>query len=177
MNTSPVKLGAIPLLLSLATFTAVRTAHSQSTDAPPVKMGLWETESTAKTTGMENTPMARAGNRTTVSQGCLTPETWKSGLEHMQNDAQRSDCKVSKMQQDSHSLSFDETCNSERYNSDVHFEALIDDSEHIHGSGKVHITAPGLPQPMTMDMSLKSHYVSASCGDVKPGEGKIIRHE
>jgi hypothetical protein len=57
----------------------------------------------------------------------------------------------------------------------VHFEGLFDDDEHMHGNVKVIMTAPSLPQGMTMIMAMKSRYVSASCGDVKPGEGKVIQ--
>jgi len=28
-----------------------------------------------------------------------------------------------------------------------------------------------------MDMTINSHFVSANCGDVKPGNAKIIRHD
>jgi len=47
----------------------------------------------------------------------------------------------------------------------------------MHGTAKVHITGSAFPQGMTMNMALTSHYLGASCGDVKPGEGKVISHE
>ena len=171
MNTRSAKIGAFSLLLALTNFAAVHAVRSQTIEPPPVKMGLWQTETNTTVAGMENTPMA--GKHSTATQGCLTPDTWKSGLQKMNDPS--SNCKVTNTHQDSHSITFDETCSSDRYNSDVHFEALIDSEERVRGTGKAHITAQGLPQPMTMDMSFTSRYLSASCGDVKPGEGKVIR--
>jgi Protein of unknown function (DUF3617) len=175
MNAGLLKFGAITLSLSLAIFAAYRVAQAQSVDTPPIKMGLWQTEVSTTMSGMENMPMNHGGQHTTVSQGCLTPDTWKSSMQKMQTDAQRADCKVSNMHQDSSGLSFDESCSSARYNSDIHFQAQFDNSENMHGSAKMKMTAQGLPQPMTMDMTMTSHYLSSECGDVKPGEAKILK--
>jgi hypothetical protein len=168
-------IGILPLLLTLATFSAVDAAQAQTLVPPPIKMGLWQTESSATMTGMEDSPMGKAmsGSHSNVTQGCLTPDTWKDSFQKMQNQLQN-DCKVSNMHQDAHSITFEETCTSERYTSNVHFEGFFDDAEHMHGNVKVAMTAPSLPQGMTMNMAMKSHYVSASCGDVKPGEGKVM---
>ena len=175
MNIRSGRTGSVLLVLSLGAFATLRAVQTQSVEPPPVKMGLWQTESNTSTAGMENTPMARAGGKhSTVSQGCLTPETWKSELAKIGDNP---DCKVSNMHQDAHSISFDETCASERHNTNAHFEGQFDDSEHMHGTVKVQITSPSFPQPITMNMALTSHYLSSSCGDVKPGEGKVIRHE
>ena len=177
MNTRFARIGTLPLFLSLAAFVTVRGAHAQAVEAPPVKMGLWQTEASTTMPGMENMPAGHGGGKhTTISQGCLTPETWKSDFQRIQNPRDSS-CKISNQHQDSHSLSFDETCTSDQYNTTSHFEGLFDNDEHMHGSGKVQITGAAFPQGMTMNMTLTSHYLGASCGDVKPGEGKVIRHE
>jgi hypothetical protein len=175
MNTRLIRFGALPLYLFLAMFAVCDSARAQSLDSPPIKMGLWQTDASTSISGMENVPTAHQGQRTTVTQGCLTPESWKSSVENMQKRAKSGDCKTTNMHQDAHSLSFDESCSSERYNSDTHFEAQFDDSEHMHGSAKVKMTAQGLPQPMTANMTLNSHYLSADCGEVKPGEAKIVK--
>jgi hypothetical protein len=178
MTSRFAKIGSLPLLLTLAAFFAVHAAQAQTLEAPPIKMGLWQTESHATITGMENSPMGQAmgGSHSNVTQGCLTPETWKNSFQNMQNQMQSS-CKASNMHQDAHSITFDEACTSERYTSNVHFEGLFDDNEHMHGNVKVVMTAASLPQGMTMIMTMKSHYVSASCGDVKPGEGKVVQSQ
>jgi Protein of unknown function (DUF3617) len=176
MNTRFAKVGTVPSLLALATFCAGHTLRSQTLEPPPIKMGLWQTESNGTVTGMENTPMGKAmsGQHGSVTQGCLTPDTWKNSLQKMQSQNQQNDCKVSNFHQDSHSVSFDEVCTGTRNNSNIHFNATFDDDEHMHGTVKMVMTAAALPQGMTMNMDLKSHYVSSSCGDVKPGEGKVI---
>ena len=175
MNCRFVKIGSLPLLLILATLAAVRTVQAQTLVPPPIKMGLWQTESNATVAGMEDSPLGKAmsGSHSTLTQGCLTPDTWKDSFQKLQSQMQNN-CKVSNMHQDSHSITFDEACASERYTSNVHFEGLFDDDEHMHGTVKVVMTAPSLPQSITMNMAMKSRYLSASCGDVKPGEGKVL---
>jgi len=167
-------------VLSLLCFLAASAsaAYAQSVDAPPIKMGLWQTETSTSMAGMENAGAGREGDdkHTSVVQGCLTPETWKNEFQRIQNE-QAGNCTATNTHQDSHSLSFDETCKSDEYTTTAHFEALFDNSEHMHGTAKVHITGSAFPQGMTMNMALTSHYLGASCGDVKPGEGKVISHE
>jgi len=178
MKTRFARITTLSLLLSLAVFATVSTVSAQSVEAPPIKMGLWQTETSTAMAGMENMPAGQggAGRHTSVVQGCLTPETWKNEFQKIQNE-QSGNCTASNTHQDSHSLSFDETCKSDAYNTTAHFEALFDNSEHMHGTAKVHITGSAFPQGMTMNMTLTSHYLGADCGDVKPGEGKVISHE
>jgi Protein of unknown function (DUF3617) len=173
MNTRFARIGSFSLLLSLATFAAVCALPAQTIEPPPVKMGLWQTESNTSMAGMANTP--GGSKHTIVTQGCLTPETWKSEFAKFQKREDQ-DCKVTDMHQDSHALTVDETCASPQYNTTMHIDALFENSEHMHGTGKVHITGPAFPQGMTMDFALSSRYLSSSCGDVKPGEAKVI-HE
>jgi hypothetical protein len=172
MRTHWVRMGVLPLVMYLSSLTAA-PAQTQSMEPPPVKMGLWQTESSTSMAGMPNNP--GGSKHTTVTQGCLTAETWKDEFAKFQKNEDQ-DCKVTNMHQDSHSLSMDETCSSPQYNSTMHFEALIDSSDHIHGTGKAHITGPTFPQGITMDFALSSHYLSSSCGNIKPGDAKVI-HE
>jgi hypothetical protein len=162
----------LPLSLSV---TLTAAAFAQSPDTPPIKMGLWQTEVNTTIAGIENMPQGGAGHHT-VSLGCLTPETWKSEMEKLSDEQHRAECKMSNLQEDSHGVSFDEGCTSQRYNSTIHFEAVFDGDDHLHGSAKIHVTAQGMPQGMDMHMTMTSHFMSASCGDVKPGEGKVV-HE
>jgi hypothetical protein len=32
-------------------------------------------------------------------------------------------------------------------------------------------------QPMTIDTTMTSHYLSADCGEVKPGDAKILKNQ
>jgi Protein of unknown function (DUF3617) len=169
----------LPLLLTfvaLATLTAA--AQEPAVMPPPVKMGLWQSESTTTVSGAPDTPMGKAmGNgHTTVTQGCLTPESWAKEMQGMEQRRHNADCTTSNFKQDSHRFSLDESCGSgQGYSSNVHFEMLIDDSENAHGQGDVKMTGPAFPQGMSMHMTMKTKFISSDCGDVKPGEGKTIR--
>jgi hypothetical protein len=164
------------LLLSLAVLLLAITAFAQISETPPVAMGLWQTETTATVTGVENTPMAgmaAAMGRQHVTQSCLTAEKWKSDIQGF-NAKQQHNCTLSNLHQDSHEVSFDEVCGQGGMNAS-HVDILIDSGEHAHGTVVMTVTNPQLPKPMTVNMSMVSHYVSADCGDVKPGEGKMVR--
>ena len=93
----------------------------------------------------------------------------------MQQQRQSANCNQTNFQQDSHHVSFDEQCGGQGgYSSNIHFEMLIDDSENAHGHADVKMTGAAFPQGMTMHMTMKTKYLSSSCGNVKPGEGKVI---
>ncbi|MGB6193003.1 MAG: DUF3617 domain-containing protein [Terracidiphilus sp.] len=174
MKTSFMKLAAIPFaLFSLA---AIHTACAQSNQPPPVKMGLWQTESHTTMSGMANTPMAgAAGQHSSVVQGCMTPETWKDDLEKMSNP--NSDCQMTSLHQDATSITADMKCTSQRYTSTVHFQGVIEDEEHMHGSANMQMSVPGMAQTMSMQTTFISKHLSSDCGDVKPGHGKVISHQ
>lgn len=157
--------------------TAVFTSAAQLSDTPPVTMGLWQTETNSTVTGVENTPMAgmaAAMGREHVNQSCLTPEKWKSDIQGI-NARQQHGCTLSNVHQDSHEVSFDEACQQGQGTNSSHVDIVIDSAEHAHGTVVMKIAMPNLPQPMTVTVHMLSHYLSADCGDVKPGEGKMIR--
>jgi Protein of unknown function (DUF3617). len=166
----------VPLLVFLSAFAAVCAVVAQTVETPPIKMGFWQTETSTSMAGAENLPEGQAGKHTSVVQGCLTPETWKSEFQKIQNE-QSGNCTATNAHQDSHSFSFDEICKSDAYNTTAHLEAVFDNREHMHGTIKVNIAGPAFPQGITMNMTLTSHYLGADCGDVKPGEGKVISQE
>jgi hypothetical protein len=160
--------------LSLAAIAVAGMA--QLSEVPPVTMGLWQTETSSTVTGLENTPMAgmaAAIGRAHVSQSCLTPEKWKSDIQGF-NAKQQHGCTMSNLQQSAQEISFDEVCSQNGVNKS-HVDILIDSAEHAHGTVVMTMTMPNLPQPMTINMSMISHYLGAECGDVKPGSGKIIK--
>lgn len=173
----------------LVAVCAAATAFAQSSAPPPVKMGLWETTITSQMSGFQLPPdvvaklkaMGRSvpgGAHTTVSQGCLTPEEWQKSMEGM-NQPPNSDCTITHRQIESRKFSFDISCKSEHGGTTTgHWEMQATDDEHSHGSGHMASDAAGPNgQHFTMDMTLNSHFVSTNCGDVKPGNAKIIRHE
>ncbi|MGA7109573.1 MAG: DUF3617 family protein [Terracidiphilus sp.] len=180
MKNARLKTHSISLLLSLAALAAPMTvaaqaAPAQLSEAPPVTMGLWQTETSSTVTGVENTPMAgmaSALGRAHVTQSCLTPEKWKSDIQGF-NARQQHGCTLSNLHQDAHEISFDEACGGGMNN--AHVDILIDDAGHAHGTVLMKIVAPSLPQPVTVNMTMASHYLGSDCGDVKPGEGKMIK--
>lgn len=171
-----MKLRSVWLLFPLFGFSTALIA--QTVIPPPVKMGLWQSEATTEASGAANSPMAQAlsnGGHTTVSQGCLTPETWKKELEGLERQ-RTGDCSMSNFQQTSHKLSFDEQCGGDRgYSNTAHVEMFIDDAENAHGHADMKMVGPAFPQGMTIHVTMKSKYLSSDCGDVKPGEGKVLR--
>lgn len=165
----------LPILLSFAILAIAVAAVAQISETLPVTMGLWQTETTSTVTGVENTPMAgmmAAIGRAHASQSCLTPEKWKSDIQGF-NARQQHDCTLSNVHQDAHEISFDEACGGGTNSS--HVDIFIDSSEHAHGTVLMKVTDPRLPQPMTINVSMVSHYLGSDCGSVKPGEGKVIK--
>jgi hypothetical protein len=172
------KTGTCLLLLSLAQFATAAPAQAQLSETPPVSMGLWQTETTSTVTGIENTPMAAMASaigRGHVTQSCLTPEKWKSDIQGI-NARQQHGCTLSNVHQDSHEVSFDQACTTGHGGTNTaHVDILIDSAEHSHGTVVMKIVDPAFPQPMTINVSMVSHYFGSACGDVKPGEGKMIK--
>ncbi|MGA8160800.1 MAG: DUF3617 domain-containing protein [Acidobacteriaceae bacterium] len=165
-------LATLPLLVSVASLAA------QTIEPPPIKMGLWQSEITTTMEGMPNLPSghAMAAGHTVVTQGCLTTDSWKKEMQGMQGRMRNTQCTMSNFQQDSHHVSFDESCSASQagFANTMHFEMLIDDTENGHGHADMKMTGPNLPAGMAMHMTMKTKYLSADCGDVKPGEGKVI---
>jgi len=177
MTTSMGRTGTCLLLLWLARLTCMAQTQTQLSEVPPVTMGLWETDTTSTVTGVENTPMAGMANavgRPHTTQGCLTPERWKSDIQGF-NARQQTGCTLSNLHQDAHEIAFDQTCVSARGTHTAHVDILIDSAEHSHGTVVMTIADPALPQPITVNVSMVSHFVSPVCGEVKPGEGKMIK--
>ena len=166
-----------PLLLSLATLAI--TATAQVADMPPpVKMGLWQTEVTSTMSGMENTPMAAMAahnGRTHINQSCLTREKWKEDIQDLNQRQANRECTMTNVHQDAKSLSFDQNCNSGGGKMTGHFKMEADDPEHMHGGGTMTMEMQGLPQPITVNTTIASHFMSSDCGSVKPGESKMIQ--
>jgi hypothetical protein len=164
---------------TLLTLSTLALAQNPSVMPPPIKMGLWQSETTTAISGAPDSPMGRAmGNgRTTVTQGCLTPESWSKDIQGAQKHQQNTECTQSNFQQDSHKVTFDQACSNQGgYSTTIHFEMLIDDTENGHGFMDMKMSGAAFPQGMTMHMTMKTKYLSADCGSVKPGESKVI-HE
>jgi Protein of unknown function (DUF3617) len=172
----------------LIVFCAAAAASAQTATPPPVKMGLWETSVTSKMGGGMQLPpdvvarlqaMGRpvpGAPHTMVSQGCLTPAEWQKSMEHM-NQPSNAECQYANQQSSGGKYSFDISCKTQRGQTmKGHFEMLIDDTEHSHGSYHMTSDQPGQNgQPFTVDATIETHYLGTDCGDVQPGSGKVIK--
>ncbi len=153
-------------------------------------MGLWEGTTTVVMNGLQIPPDVAArlkamgrpvpgSPHTVVTQSCLTPDEWRKSFSDL-NKRGDMDCTTSNLVQDEHEFSFDESCTSPRGSSFTgHFKMTFDDPEHTHGTMQMKGTAPASAnsQPIASDITIASHFLSADCGEVKPGASKVIKDE
>jgi Protein of unknown function (DUF3617) len=167
---------AVPATLAML-FSLAALASAQTITPPPMKMGLWQAEVTMQMSGMPNG--ANIPSRTVVSQTCMTPDTWKDSLTRMQNRQRTgpSNCSVTNVQQDGHHFTADVQCTSQQFTSNGHIDMQFDSDESMHGTTTVSMGGPNAPSGMQMQMvvSSKSKFLSSDCGDVKPGQPKMIQ--
>jgi len=161
---------ALPLLLTLAA-----VASAQTDTPPPMKMGLWQNDVTIQMSGMPNG--VTMPPRSITSQSCMTSDTWKSALQHAQNNPQTQGviCTTSNVQQDAHHYTADVQCTAQQgMTSNIHVDMQFDSDESMHGSTTMSVSGPNVPQGMTMNSTIQGKYLGSDCGDVKPGHGKIV---
>jgi hypothetical protein len=156
---------------------------------PPVKMGLWESTIVSNIGGITIPPDVAArlqamgrqvpgGPHTVVTQSCMTKDEWAKAFEKMNNGNSESKCTYTNRTITAQKISFDMSCTSERGGVfSGHFEMLIDDDEHSHGTAHMKGEGGQRAQPMTIDTTMTSHYLSADCGEVKPGDAKILKNQ
>jgi hypothetical protein len=168
MKTRPARFALVPLSL-----TVLAAAQTDPIQPPPIKMGLWQSEVTVNMSGMGG---PGNGEHTSIHRACMTPDSWKKDMQAMHQQQQKVNCTTLNMQQDSHRISFDEQCSAdEGYNTNVHVEMLLDSEEAMHGTAAVKMSGPNFPQGMSMNSRISSKYLSADCGDIKPGEQKDMK--
>jgi len=165
---------SLPLLVS---FAAIAAAQTPTLTPPPVKMGLWQTTVDLKMSGMPNMPAGMATSH--VSQSCMSTDTWQKDMQNLQArraQGPSSSCGQPTIQQDGHKYTFDMQCSpGNGFTSTSHFEMLVDSDTAMHGSGTSTTTGPAFPQGMTSNVTIASKFLSADCGDVKPGQSKMVQ--
>jgi hypothetical protein len=165
---------ALVLLSPLAASAQTNApAPALSVTPPPMKMGLWESDVTVQMSGMPNGVTLPPQSMT--RQTCMTPETWKDTLQNIQARSQMASCTTANMQQDTHHIVFDATCTLKQQQditTAVHVDIEFDSDESMHGTTAATVTGPNVPAGMTINSTLKSKYLGADCGSVKPGEQK-----
>lgn len=161
-----------PILFAFAALAIAPGARAQSLQPPPVTSGLWQSEATMTMEGMPNMPSR--GPITTVTQSCMTPDTWKN-FGHPER--MHAECTATNVHQDAHRYSLEEVCKGNRSSTtDLQLNVLIDSAQRIHGTVQMTMTIPNLPHPMVTNTKFESHLVSSSCGSMKPGDVKTL-HE
>jgi hypothetical protein len=129
--------------------------------APPIKMGLWETNSTVDN-GDGSPTKAKL-------RSCITTADW----EKMAQGAmpQRPGCKNS-LAKTANGYSFDVNCSSAQMTIQMHGTSHIVDAEHMQG--EMHMTTVFQGKTNNVITRSETHYVSAGCGAVKPGQPQVI---
>ena len=127
---------------------------------PPIKMGLWETNSV-----VDNGD----GSPTKVKlRSCITPADWQKML---QGTVQQKPGCTNSVAKTATGYSFDVNCDNPRMKIQAHGSSHIVDSE--HAQSEMHMTMNFEGKTNNTVSHSDSHYVSASCGTVKPGEPDI----
>ena len=171
MMLRPAAKAAFPLFFLLASF-----ASAQTLNPPPIKMGLWQSESTMSMSGMPNMPMGGAmAPHKIVSQACLTPDTWQKDLQGARQHQKEMHCTLSNLHQSTHKITLDEACSPrDGMSTNMHLEMFIDSDTAMHGTVLIKMSGQNMPQAMEMKSDIASHFLSSSCGDIQPGKAKLV---
>jgi hypothetical protein len=140
-------------------------------DAPPIKMGLWESTATM-TMKMQgsNSPMPGMGApRAFKVHTCYTAESWAKMLANTQR--QGADCVRSNEALSPKGYSVDVSC--AKSNTTGHFQWTFDDPENAHAT--VHMDSNPGGHAMTSDMTIATHFLSSDCGSVTPDKPQMVQ--
>ncbi len=170
----------LPLSLVVGAPIPGGAAQTDTMAPPPIKMGLWQSEVTVTTARMENPAADNDAHtvHTTVRRSCMTSDTWKKNMQamHEQQHQQEVNCTTTNMQQDAHKMSFDQQCTADQgYNTSVHVKMQLDNEEGMHGTPDIKMSGPVFPQGISMHSAIKSKYLSADCGEIRPGEQRDVK--
>jgi hypothetical protein len=125
---------------------------------PPIKMGLWEATIT-------NSIAANS----IKTQSCVTPQSYQDAMAHVPPG-----CTITNKVQTSTSITADVSCTLQRGGTTTgHLDVELPDPGTMRSTIKLTINANGQSVPMTL--TTESHFLSADCGDVAPGQAKIIK--
>ena len=171
MMLRPAAKAAFPLLFLLASL-----APAQTRNPPPIKMGLWQSESTMSMSGMPNMPMGSAmAPHKIVSQACLTPDTWQKDLQGARKHQQEMNCTVSNLHQSAQKITLDQACSPrDGMSTTMHLEMFIDSDTAMHGTMVIKMSGQNMPQAMEMKSNIASHFLGSDCGNIQPGKAKLV---
>jgi hypothetical protein len=143
-------------------------AHVAAAQEPPIKMGLWETSTTTTTKVPPQMPAlaSMGGTATDKRVACFSAGDWQRAMGLMKDGM---GCTTTQ-RPTAHGMSMDLMCKNDATNTvarmDVVFDAMVKMTSTMHST----MTAPSMGKgEVTMDIKSESHFVSADCGEVKPG--------
>jgi len=126
--------------------------------APPIKMGLWEATVTNTLT-----------QKPLKTRSCITPDSYEDAMAHIPPG-----CTVSNKTQTSTSISGDLSCNLQHGGTTTgHIDVEMPDATTVRSKIDLKVNVQGQSVPMTL--TTDSHFVSADCGDIAPGQAKVIQ--
>ncbi len=143
------------ILIGILLLCAATSTFSQTL---PIKEGHWETVVYKD----DGTPDFR-------THDCLTQ---KSFVEMMTKVNSHPGCKLTNQNISSHGITVDMSCNNKNYQMTTHGVIEVLDSEHVQGTQTVKMVLQGHPNESTTKSA--GHFLSSSCGKIKPGEPEIL---
>ena len=161
------------------------SAMAQASFPPPIKMGLWEVTTNSGASSISippevmakmkesGRPMPEMGQpKTTVRQQCLTKEQWLKAV----SPTEQKDCVRKRELINSQTLAYDVECTAQNGSKMLgHVDMLFDNDESMHGAIHMKTEHEDAHQTkMNMNVTIKARYLAASCGDLKPGESKLV---
>ncbi len=158
MKTHLVLFAALPVL-----FWSTALAQNPATP-PPIRMGLWQYEVT-----MSGIP-GPGGPRMIVTQSCVTPETWTRSFQNPHPSAQ---CTTTNLHQTAHSVTFDVACSQQNMTSRAHVQMALDSETEMHGTVQSTVSGPGFPG-MNMTSAIHSKFLRTDCGEIQPGQSRMV---
>ena len=124
----------------------------------PVKSGLWE-----------NTVYDDNGKPSVKALNCYTPNSF---AEMLSNTGKHPGCKITNQTMTNKSITVDVSCDRPKVQMSSHGVLSVIDSEHVTSTTTIKMTVNG--QTRNSSMKASAQFKSANCGDVKPGDPKIL---
>lgn len=156
------------LVLSAPAVLAGAIALFQMPTTPPMKMGLWEIDTTTKMV-IPDMPagMPMMGPRNIKLHACLTPESYQK---YMVQAQQSKDCtRSNEMWADGH-YSADISCNGGKMTG--HSEMTMDSKEEAHGTAHMQMNQG---KGMTADTNVHMKWLAVECGAVTPEKPQMVK--
>ena len=126
---------------------------------PPIKMGLWEATITSS---LAPKPLK--------TRSCLTPQSYQDSMAHVPPG-----CTITNKTQTPSSISGDVSCTLQHGGTTTgHIDVEWPDASTVKSTISLNVTAPG-GQSMPMTLTTDSHFVGTDCGDIAPGQGKVVQ--